>query len=268
MSTRTALGWWIVFIGMWGTVVSCNAPTPTLAPTVSPPRRLTTATETRIRPSATPVPSPSATATQSVSPTPAGTATPLNAAILTRLAQTPSPVVLREAQPNATGLVPGQTTEAQALAALGEPREQSKFKGMDYWFYILPTQPTLSALYFSNGVLQELDFRPKDLTVERVVAQFGPPDLVFFYPIPDRRGPVPVTLAPPGPPWGFLVYASSGLEFDFFCRDVKEYCPGVRRAYDVRFQTYFVPMSISGWLKRLNKQEGDFYLRPWTGFVD
>ncbi len=76
-----------------------------------------------------------------------------------------------------------------------------------------------------------------------------------------------MTIAPFNP-WGMLVYASRGMEFAFSCRDANEYCPGVRRGYEAFGQAYFVPMSILDWLRLHDYKDSEFYLRPWTGFID
>ncbi len=152
---------WIVLVGLCGTAIGCAGPTPTPVPTPPPPRPVPSATQTSARPAPRPLPSASATPTLVFTPTPAVTETPSNAAILTRLAHTPAPVVLNQALPNATGLVPGQTTEAQALAALGEPVRRSEWKKIHRWSYQLTSASELSALSFADGILRELDFRPK-----------------------------------------------------------------------------------------------------------
>ncbi len=249
---------------LFGLMFSCTATeqhaTPTFAPTI-------TLTNTPI-PTVTDMPTPTATSTPTIRPS-IGTPTPSNDQVIALLAQTPQPTLMSVAPPNETGIIPGLTTEDQVIALAGQPWSKNRAN----WSYNSSKMPDLQSVLFSRGIVREINVETLNMTAETVVLQYGPPDLVAYYFIKDSPSNIPVTAAPLGPPFGYLVYLSKGIEFSFSCRHFLyengvRSCPGLEREANVDYKKYHIPMTITDWLSQQPNSSDNLYIRPWTGFSD
>ncbi len=239
------------------TASSCAGPSQTASRTSPPP-----ASPTRI----SQVPSRMETAAFS-SVTRPTTPTISNSAVLTLISATPQPSRPVAAPPDETGVIPGKSTAADVANRLGSPRA---IRGND-WSFGTPLVSNVVAVKFSEGIVQEMTLEvPADATAEGVLAQHGPPELVAFFPQPERpASAVPVTPPPLGPPSGELVYLSRGVLFHFVCNEAGlRTCPGVSRKVPIYYKVYFIPMAMEDWVSRQPRPPDSFYIRPWSGFTD
>lgn len=211
---------------------------------------------------------PSARPTSTIStPEFTGTPTVTNSAVLTAIASTPRPTRLHTALSNETGIIPGESTEKDVEGHLGKPRVN---RGT-VWSYNTPLVPGLAEVRFSRGLVQEIMlWTYSEPASSTIIDQLGPPELVAYFPRPERPvSSVPVTEPPPGPPSGELVYASRGVLFHFFCNEAGlQTCPGVSRKAPIYYKVYFVPMTVQDWVTQQSLPTGSFYIRQWAGFSD
>jgi hypothetical protein len=145
---------------------------------------------------------------------------------------------------NRTGLTPGKSTKQDVIARLGKPKGDPQ---SDFWSFGTPNVANVVEVRFSQGVIEEMRvWTSPDTTAQTVIDQYGPAELVVFYPQPELpSSKVPVTLAPPGPASGDLVYASKGAVFHFSCNEAGlRTCPGVSRKAPISYEKYFIAFTF------------------------
>lgn len=204
--------------------------------------------------------------------------TPSNSAALTVIAQTPGSTPLSRSARNETGITPGESTAVQVKSFLGDPTYVGASQGRTYWQWTSPALPNLSSVSFdSQGLVVEVDIRAASkTTAQMIIAQYGPPDFVVFYPRPEEKSmSTPGTRAPFAPSSGDLVYASKGIEAHFYCDPsfdrscpTVQLCTGVPRMIPITDKIYFVPLNVSEWIQRNLRPAGSYCVRPWSGFTD
>lgn len=210
---------------------------------------------------------------------PTGTATLSNEAILDELVKTPELTPIAFASPNETGIIPGHSTEDQVSHVLGEPTRKNVSQSMTIWNWRRPIIQHLESVSFSQGIVQEITLEVESATAETIVAEQGIPELVVMYPKYEQSTlATPVTSAPFGPPFGFLVYPSKGILFEIYCDpgfiQFRQSCPsvqsctGVPRQIPVILKKYFIPTTIIQWVRQQPRSDRAFCIRPWTGFSD
>ncbi len=227
---------------------------------------------------ATAVPAPVATTT------PTGTPTPPNEVFLSEIVKTTQATPWATSLPNDLGITPGITTEAEVRARFGDPEGLGCIINNQLLWRtacqvpgdirkILPYGKQYLYLQVEGGrvvsVIFGLSLRDMPVTtVQTIIDKYGRPDLVKFI-IPRYQNPQPS-------PYGQLVYASKGVEFVFDCHAAAGgLCKGAPRDGLVVWETHFVPLSVTEWFEQEKTKPLDysdmglqFYIRPWTGFLD